>query len=92
MPHAWAHLLPLVAALERAGNAAASPGFVATQGGYECAMTQPLDVAVLRPLVGPDDPDVHLAESSDLLWCTHCWGCIIGADRLAEVAAEGEAP
>jgi hypothetical protein len=81
----WEHLLPLVSALERGGNAPIPPGFVPVTGGYECAMRDPLDFELLRP-VRPTDKDVHLAESSDLVWCSHCWTTVIGARRIAEVA------
>lgn len=80
----WEHLLPLVSALERGGNAVVAPGFRPVQGGYECRMQAPLDFELVRPLVGPNDKDVHLAESTDVVWCSHCWASIYGPRRVAE--------
>lgn len=88
MTAAWAHLVPLVSALERGGNAVVAQGFVPVEGGYECAMQDPLDFELLRPLVGANDKDVHLAESSGLVWCIHCWASIFGPRRMTE-ASEG---
>lgn len=75
----WEHLQPLLDALGHVG------GFVPTPGGYECVLERPIDVALVRALVPADDPHVHLAESSDLVWCSHCWASILGPQRLAEV-------
>lgn len=83
-----AHLLPLVAALERGGKEALGTGFKATPGGYECVMTRPLDFSILRAVLGADDDDVHLSDSGDLVWCSHCWASIIGPLRVAEAEAD----
>lgn len=58
------------------------------EGGYECAMREPLDFELLRPLVVAGGKDIHLSESSDMLWCSHCWASVIGARRITE-ANEG---
>ncbi len=84
----WEHLLPLVAALERGGNAAIPPGFVPVENGYECAMRDPLAFELLRPLVAAGGKNIHLSESSDMLWCSHCWASVVGARRITE-ADEG---
>jgi hypothetical protein len=84
----WEHLLPLVSALERGGNPVLAPAFRPVEGGYECVMQAPLDFELLRPFIGPNDKDVHLAESSDMVWCSHCWTAIIGPRRIAEADRE----
>jgi hypothetical protein len=75
-------------ALERSGNAAVTGGFRPVEGGYECAMTHPLDFELLRGLVPTADNNVHLGTPSDMVWCSHCWSAIIGPRRIAE--AEGD--
>jgi hypothetical protein len=79
----WRHLVPLVDALVERGNAVVGEGFAPTQGGFECEMTRPLDFDVLRTLVPQDDKNIHLAPSSDLMWCSHCWASVFGPNRLA---------
>ena len=84
----WAHLRPLVSALERGGNPVVGGGFRVVEGGYECLMQQPLDFVLLHDAVSDEDQDIHLAESSDMVWCSHCWGSIIGSNRAAEVRSD----
>ncbi len=81
----WEHLQPLLLALRESGNAVDGPSFVSVQGGYECVMQSPLDFCVVRSVIAEGDENVHLAESSDLVWCSHCWASIIGPTRLDEV-------
>ena len=81
----WEHLQPLLVALRESGTAVAGPGFVPVQGGYECVMQRPLDFDVVRSVITEGDKNVHLGESSDLVWCSHCWASIIGPTRLDEV-------
>jgi hypothetical protein len=82
----WRHLVPLVDALVERGNAVVGERFVPNQGGFECEMKSPLDFEVLHPLVPQEDKNIHLAPSSDLLWCSHCWASVFGPNRVAEAA------
>ena len=69
----WDHLLPYVAALVNAGNPTVSDGFKPNQGGWDCWMREPIDLAILRPLiaVGPRADQIKLGP--DGLDCLHCW-------------------
>lgn len=66
----WRHLVPVVDALVADGKAFVGATFSPTQGGFDCRMARPLDFELLRTVVSGTDKNIHLAPSSDLLWCS----------------------
>jgi hypothetical protein len=74
----WSHLVPLVDALEAAGNSSA--GFHPNQGGTDCHMARPLDFAIVDSFVGTDPHDIAVDRENQEVACRHCWASIHGGD------------
>jgi hypothetical protein len=75
----WGHLVPYVDALVEAGNPTASDGFKPNQGGWDCWMREPIDLAILRPLMAVDPCADQIKLGPDGLDCLHCWASIHSA-------------
>jgi hypothetical protein len=76
MARDWEHLMPLVAALRAGGNETVRDGFQPNQGGWECEMRSPLDLATLRPLAATDEHAEKITIEHDSVFCAHCWATI----------------
>jgi hypothetical protein len=74
----WAHLIRLVDALALAGGPPREGGFLISQGGADCWMTQPLDGPLVRRLVDGDAEAAKITVTPDEVFCRHCWASIHG--------------
>jgi len=71
--------MPYIDALAGAGNPTLSDGFQPNQGGWDCWMRDPIDLAILRPLVAADPYADKIKLGPDGLNCLHCWAGVHAA-------------
>lgn len=75
----YENLLPVISFLERQGNAPVTDGFIDSQGGFYCAMSEALDFAALIDEFDFDSRIV-LDRTSDTILDKSTWVAIYGAE------------
>ena len=76
-PYDCPHLLAVVDALVRRGNALVTDGFVPSQGDPWCGLRDPINFGVVR---GIADDEIVGRPADDRVHCRHCRAEIVGGD------------
>jgi hypothetical protein len=72
------HFDALVSALLAAGNTLVDGGFVPSQGGPVCHLTEPLDPGIVATFVETAPEWLSYDRGADTVHCRHCWGAVVG--------------
>jgi hypothetical protein len=75
-PAEFAHLIAVLNALVEAGNVLVSDGFTPNQGGVDCYVRDPLDVAVINAVIADDPHRSKISVTDRALDCLRCWAGI----------------